>query len=759
MNVHTGQQFEDEVRRIARARWSSAAFDGAAIVDDRERDGVFITEEMVHVIESTLLRTKDKAVDDGKKLSKLVKTFRTKYPTKGVKGWFVTATEPTADQREAIRPYYPDVQACSYQQFCTPLVDSREYYSLRSKYKFGSASNPATGSIDLSSEPYVAVDIFDLNSDWRSSYFELVNTIKTSASRTLILGDFGAGKSMTLREIFLDCSEGYSKNEFDRFPIHLNLREHQGQTSTQEALERHGRGIGFPNPSQLVRAWRNGFADLLLDGFDEIASSGWAGFNKKLKDIRYSNVALIRNFVREAPTTSSILIAGRRHYFDSASEMRSSLGMGVRFKEIAIADFTTEQAAEFLSRRMLSGKIPDWLPARPLLLSYLMSRNILKDDIADFGEARGWDYLLDRICEREAHLDVGLDGSTIRELIERLATIARTSGNGLGPFTRDDLAKAFTEVCEYAPQLGSDVALLRLPGIGNPSADDGTRSFIDQDLADTARAGDVVRFIVSPFDGSNAQVLNVQAGLGDIGASVAALKLNELNVKSGSLSTALEKVRTTVLAEYGCLGSEIFKTAQVMGSPLAGQPITIAGAYCAEIQLSNNDPDMSSIYFRDCIIQYLSIDSDTETRRLPFFQNCIIGFVEGRSSKDDLPNGHFEGCVIEEYVSSATTTSALMHLDVAPGLRVLLSVLKKLFLQAGRGRQVSAFYRGIDQRARNFVSPVLQLILSEGLAIETKMAGKSIWLPIRKESGRARAILASPNTSTDKLVEKCKVLV
>jgi hypothetical protein len=268
---------------------------------------------------------------------------------------------------------------------------------------------------------------------------------------------------------------------------------------------------------------------------------------KNCKDIRYSNVALIRNFVRETPLASSIIIAGRRHYFDSNSEMRNSLGAGPQFREIAIADFTSEQAAEYLSRRSLSGKIPDWLPARPLLLSYLMKVASLGEELMAFQEAAGWNHLLERICDREAQLDVGLDGATIRELIERLATNARISGDGLGPFTRDDLARAFTEVCEYAPQVGSDVALLRLPGIGSPSTDDGTRSFIDQDLADAARAGDVVRFILDPYNSSNSAVLSVQAGLGEIGASVAAVQLDQHKAKSGWLSTALEKIRTTSL--------------------------------------------------------------------------------------------------------------------------------------------------------------------------------------------------------------------
>ena len=281
----------------------------------------------------------------------------------------------------------------------------------------------------------------------------------------------------------------------------------------------------------------------------------------------------------------------------------------------------------------------------------------------------------------------GLDGATIRELIERLATIARISGDGLGPFTRDDFARAFTEVCDYAPQLGSDVALLRLPGIGNPSADDETRSFIDQDLADAARAGDVARFVIDPFNAANSRVLAVQAGLGDIGASVAAVKLARLNVGIGLFATALEKVRASGASENGCLGPDIFKVAQVAGIALNSQPITIIGAYCDEIELSIGDPDMSSVFLRDCVIQSLAIESEIDARDLPVFQNCMIGFLQGRTSASDLPAKNFDRCVIEEYSAWIPTTSALMHLDVAPGLRVLLSILKKLFLQSGRGRQ------------------------------------------------------------------------
>jgi len=37
--------FENEVRRIARELWPQAEYDGSLIVDGRERDGIFETEE------------------------------------------------------------------------------------------------------------------------------------------------------------------------------------------------------------------------------------------------------------------------------------------------------------------------------------------------------------------------------------------------------------------------------------------------------------------------------------------------------------------------------------------------------------------------------------------------------------------------------------------------------------------------------------------------------------------------------------------
>ncbi|HMD77218.1 MAG TPA: hypothetical protein VKG86_07575, partial [Terracidiphilus sp.] len=39
--------------------------------------------------------------------------------------------------------------------------------------------------------------------------------------------------------------------------------------------------------------------------------------------------------------------------------------------------------------------------------------------------AKGWDLVIDRICAREAEIEAGIDGQTIRKILERLATKAR----------------------------------------------------------------------------------------------------------------------------------------------------------------------------------------------------------------------------------------------------------------------------------------------------------------------------------------------
>jgi hypothetical protein len=68
--------FEEEVMRIARYRWPTAEFGGSSKIDEKERDGVFITEDIIHLLECTTSRTKAKAEKDLGKLHELYLKFK-----------------------------------------------------------------------------------------------------------------------------------------------------------------------------------------------------------------------------------------------------------------------------------------------------------------------------------------------------------------------------------------------------------------------------------------------------------------------------------------------------------------------------------------------------------------------------------------------------------------------------------------------------------------------------------------------------------
>jgi len=69
LNEHDEQTlFQTETLRVARQLWPQAEYGGPEIVDGRERDGIFETEECTHLLECTVSRSQDKADKDSKKL-------------------------------------------------------------------------------------------------------------------------------------------------------------------------------------------------------------------------------------------------------------------------------------------------------------------------------------------------------------------------------------------------------------------------------------------------------------------------------------------------------------------------------------------------------------------------------------------------------------------------------------------------------------------------------------------------------------------
>jgi len=750
--------FEAEVLRVARALWvADRPFQGSSMLEGAERDGIFVGTDVVTVVEATVSRRLDKAQKDGDKLKQACERLAKQHPMKPVKGYFVTRDEPTAEQRQYIDRLKASLVACSFAQLRALLINSREYLNVRGLYPFGSARNLDTGTPDDLDE-YVAIGLLEAAGPGRTkahSVTDIADRVSAGES-TVLVGDFGAGKSMTMREVHNRLASQHRKNPQLAFPVTLNLRDHQGQKDPDEALRRHCQAIGFEEGTKLVRSWRAGQVHILLDGFDEIATTGWLGQAVDLRRIRRNSAELIRKFVDQTPANAGLFVTGRRHLFDSTTEMNSALGLSTRKPLLLTTDeFSEVQVSQYLASRGWAGALPNWLPPRPLLLGYLSTSGSIEkviDDGVQVGAAEGWNSLLDKICDREAKIELGLDGGTVRQILERLATLARHRGDGNGPILPEDLADSFEQVCGYKPDEGSYVIVQRLPGLGVLDPVDGSRHFVDPALVDAARAGDVVRFVRSsgaetPFD----SVRGSAVSMGELGLAVAEYLAEQAGVTSSlavGMASRLEKE-----GEKAAFVFDIARLALVLGPQHALPPLVFSALQIESLVFADIDVDLSALYFDNCVISSLDLTEYDGNHSLPVFSNCIFGTVLGSASLESLPSGHFADCAFESFDPSSKTTRGILAM---PGLsskqKVMLSILKKIYLQAGGGRREGALARGLDTHQKSVVRTVLDILLSEGLVLKGKSGANVIYNGVRGVAPRVRRMVEAGASSDDLLL-------
>lgn len=666
---------------------------------------------------------------------------------KVVKGWYITKHEPTADQLAVVRACKDKVQAVSFDEFKTALIDTRNYYALRKNYPFGGSEEAAQ---------YIPLDYVDESQSVRSLQF--IDEGATSGERYVLLGDYGAGKSTTLRELYLRLFPRYFKDSKRRFPLLLNLRDHQGQKNPAEALLRHGTYIGMTDPSQLTRAWRAGLTDLILDGFDELAIAGWSSNTRRLRDIRWSAMELVRNFIRESPDHISVIVAGRAHYFDSREELHNALGTKGTFKVLDVSDFNDAQIAAYLDKHGIKTAVPDWLPSRPLLLGLLASKGILPTltkQAAGLTKGDGWHLLLDMISEREAAIEVGIDPASVRQIIERLATYARIVMGGMGPLQPDQIIQAFEEVAQRQADDAAMLLLQRLPGLAPGNKQDGSRVFLDADFTDAARSGDVYRFIAYPYDvsASNSGWLNTMQ---DVGVDVCSRRCGEESIDPKLISVALERAAVV----EGTLAIDVIAVLSRLGSPQTVAPtVSINDVLIDSLSLTSSSPDLSKVTLNECLIRDLALN-EVSKDSMPLFNRCFITTVYGRVGEDDLPMDRFQECTFESFADNIVTNAAIMNLDMPMGRRVALTILRKVYLQAGGGRQETALYRGLDGQARPYVRPVLDILYRDGLLVRSAKAGfLTVWYPARQQRERVLHIINAPNQSTDMVLAQCDSVI
>ena len=762
-----GEDFENEVRRIARHKWPVAQFDGAKMIDGQERDGIFETEDAVYFLEATVSENSKKARDDCQKIFKLISAHNRTTSLKHASGWFVTKQEPTADQRKQVSEVGKgQVRAVSFSQFQQSLIDVRGYLSARKNHRFGSVRD-FLGKSNNPEISFVEIGISNAAEDSVLLIRDMGEKLLSGCHMALI-GQYGAGKSMTLREVFFLLESLYIKGGISKFPLYINLREHSGQRDPIEIIERHARGIGFESPGSLVRAWRAGFVILLIDGFDEIASLGVQGSWKKLKDLRRNSLQGVRKLIDES-IGMGVLISGRSHYFESEVELQSALGLndGV---VLSVDEFSEPQVKEFLSKfpNSTSAQIfPDWLPTRPLLLGYLASRNLISNIAVEKNEmpdaVDGWDYLLGRIYKREEGIETNLDGPTLRRILERASTLARNSSDGLGHITPKEMNAIFFEICGYEPDEQGLLAIQRLPGLGIYSAEDESRCFIDMELADVCKGHEFLRFLDDPYSSAQsvlwAGVMNsCERPLSQVSAQLITRALtSKQNGTSGVISQSISFM--TDRENLTCVRGDI-ASVLLHGNSDLEMKFEVEGVDFSGCSLIFNDEmaNLGLLSISQSIFDEIIFESSLDSKRIPIFDACLIGKVVGRLSKDDLPMDRFRiNCEYSHFDGSATS-GAIRDAGISTGEKVLLVTLRKLFVQSISGRAESALFRGLDVNERRCVPDVLKLLKKYGLATDFSKGDGIIWLPARKSKIRAQKIISMPNECGEEIVIEARAI-
>lgn len=731
---------------------------GSTVVDGRERDAVLVGREVVVAIEATRSRKEKKAEEDARKLKQLTERLAREYPTKAIRGFFVTSDEPLAQQRDAVRKYGgPFVTSLSLAALRKELFDAATYMDARADYAFGSARDPKTNSALIETQ-YIGLDLLEkptLVSRW--SVKAICDSLLTG-HQFVLTGDYGIGKSMTLREAWMLLRKEWQKDSVTRIPVHLNLRDHQGQEDPSEALHRHASRIGFPESADLVRAWRSGQVVLLLDGFDEITFPGWTGRVTGLPGLRRRNVALVRNFISQSPTGTGIFVAGRSHFFDSDIEMEKAIACDETYTHLSASDFTDKQIAAYLEVNKLQASLPDWMPSRPLLVGYLASLGMLSpEDEADTqSAATGWDTLLSRICQREAQIDVGIDGETVRRIVERLASRARRTTSGRGPLRFDDLSVAFREVCGYQPDEGSRVVLDRLPGLGvgsvpNDEDSDLPREFVDEDLADAARAGDVFAFIGAPQSPGIAgeDLRDWDFLLDELGMEILLHRVSKTGYSDSKVEAALT-IATKLYPDSG-LVAELSRAVLALGGSIDRNSPDISDFVLPTLKISAK-AKAGNTTFRRSIVQKLELEDGCSSTSVPKFIDVIFESISGATGTPDLPQGQFTSCTFGDFADSASNTAAIVGLKISEEVRVALIILEKIYLQRGRGRKENALVRGLPPALQSLVRPTLAALRSEQLVASSKSGNEIIWIPLRSAQTRVRHMLASPMSSSDSFI-------
>lgn len=761
------KQFETDVRNIARQLWRTDTYGGAITIEGRERDSVFVTEEVVHYIEMTTSKSEKKAFDDIKKISELLPKLSEQYPGKIAKGWWITLHEPTGEQGVVISRAPRNVFHNTYHQFLAKLIDSRSYIALRVQRPFGSARNIVNDRKEIPQDEYVPAMLVDNNGGRRVSYYNFRNNFISTPKKCLITGEFGVGKSMLARQIFMDMAFEHRNGRDNAFPVYINLRDHNEQKHPDECLTRHAKSLGYPNPDQLVRAWLAGYVNLILDGFDELTPILATRDTRRAKELRRASMELVRRFVLETPENSGLIVLGRSNFFDNPNELSATLGIKKGWQILSIPDFTDEQVAQYLAKKGIERGIPSWLPRRPLLIGYMIGKNLIEGtpDGEELDRVTGWKSLINLVCEREVdQVNLALETNELVSIYGRIGTKSRRKVDPLGPVSLVECRDAFFDLTRVEPEGRSLSALMRLPGLIGADiqkvdeqqishAQPGSRWFVDDAFQSAVASEDVYLSIKNFHDFDHAVFKGVRHHLADLGLELVVNKLNEGGRAFGHLCGALQQLSdrdssNPVLIDY-------FNAIQIIEGESGKPRADICSIVISELILEDSDIDFSGVDFKDCYVSKCIV-SQTDISRLPRFDNCLFERLESHHDGVRLIDHMCSDSIVEDFAATFSGYEQYRKSSSDNKVMVLASILDKIFIQSRAGRLEGALKRGLALEQLFYVEAIIDILRKEGYVNKVRRRGETIWVPDLAYLGQVRSILRDPESSDADIVKQIR---
>lgn len=724
-------------------------------LDQRERDGYFEGEFVVHCIEITVSKKSDKTLSDLRKIEQSIRYYEEKFRgTKSIRGMFVTLHPLTPDQFRILKTFSTRIQHEDYHTFLSRLIDTQRYLKARENYNFGSIQEQINKNID---DTFIETKFFDKNNRKKPLPLRTLtaNILKGICNKIIIEGDFGTGKSVSGRKIFLKLASDHIKGLTKRFPVYLNLRDFAELESGDEALRRHAQRIGLSDMGdQLVRAWKAGYISLIIDGYDEVIPRISARQTKRIKDIKHQSLAVLRSIIRGTDNDTPIMILGRSNFFSSEKEMSDSLGVDATWNRFHLDDFDEIQARQLSRKFGYSEELPSWLPRKPLLIAYFLDMLVESGKLGDaIDSSEGWRELLNKVCEREiSQIDkIPLIKDELIEIYGRLSLVARKRVSEVGPISVDDMRSIYKDMFHEDPEGAALGQLLRIPflvhtdraqidHIGNSLENSSAKNFVSKDLVDIASA----ILIHSTFQSGRhdcAKLFKSQRHcLGEDGVKA----LIELfDGDAVSMSDAVRFFNGNSADNVAQV--DLIMAIDNLNERYSGPQIRMEGLDLKIFQVDGNDTNISKIQITNSYFEKIIIDRNVDSKSEgPYFDNCIIEQVE-TNSRAICSSIFSEDCHVEDYIDREQNSNSYLRMNLNEETKIICTILQKVYIQSTNGRMEGALKRGMSPTIRPKVDEAID-VLKKGHIIEpARVDGEIRWHPIRKMRGEVLEFLEEPS--------------